>query len=266
MAGFFSQTDISGYFYRNSIMKRLLILFVLTQYSFAAISQTKMRPLDELINKTDPGWAIVKEWIESAKNKVEILPVDTVKAKDALFMIQVSTRSPMGAIVYMSGGLLVDNGWIRILGSGNSKLNRTLPGWNKGKTIKDSIQAAGFLLIADDVIGGFFILNGGVLGKDLGKVYYFSPDNLEFEPLDLTYSEFLNFCFNNDLNKFYEGYRWENWKEEVAKLSGNEVFNFVPALWTKEGKDFAKHSRTPKSVEEQFAVNISFRKQLGIDK
>jgi hypothetical protein len=229
-------------------------------------AQTKMRTLKELINKTDPGWILVKQWIDSAKNKVEILPVDTIKAKDALYKSQVTSRSPMGAIVYMTGGLLVDNGWIRVLGSGSARLGRTLPEWNKGKAFKDFGEPPIYLLIADDAMGGYFILNGGGLGSDLGKVYYFSPDNLEYEPLDLTYTEFLNFCFNSNLNEFYKDYRWKNWKDEVAKLSGDMVFNFFPCLWSKEGKDINKVSRKAISVDEQYNLNLDFRKQLGLDK
>ena len=224
-----------------------------------------MRSTDELINKIDPGWVLVKQWIDSAKNKVEILPVDTAKARDALYKTQVTTRSPMGAVVYMTGGLLIDNGWIRILGSGSVKLNRTLPEWNKGKTFKDFGQPTPYLLIADDAIGGYFLLNGGGLGKDVGKIYYFSPDNLEYEQLDLTYTDFLNFCFNNNLEEFYKGYRWANWKEEVSKLSGDKVFNFFPYLWTKEANDINKISRKAVPVEEQYRLNVVFRKQLGLD-
>ncbi len=77
-----------------------------------------MRTVDELINKDDPGWPLVRSWIDTAKNKVEILPVDTAKASDALFKHRSLPRSPMGTVVYMTGGLLVDHGWIRILGSG----------------------------------------------------------------------------------------------------------------------------------------------------
>jgi len=169
-----------------------------------------MRPLEELINKTDSGWPIVEEMVKSAKNKVEILSVNSDKANDALYKTQVTTRSPMGAIVYHTGGILVDNGWIRILGSGNTKLDRSLPDWNQGKSFKEYGETPSFLLIADDAIGGFFILNGGSLGEDLGKVYYFTPDNLEYEPLDITYTQFLDFCFNNDLNQFYKDNRWNN--------------------------------------------------------
>jgi len=247
-------------------MMRLLTLITFCFFSLTITAQTKMRSLDELINKVDPGWTFVKQWIDSAKNKVEILSVDTVNAKNVLYNTQVTTRSPMGAIIFMTGGLLIDNGWIRILGSGNSKLNRTLPDWNKGKAFKDFGQPAPFLLIADDALGGFFILNGGGLGKDLGKVYYFSPDNLEYEPLNLTYSDFLNFCFNNNLDEFYQGYRWTNWMDEVSDLSGDKIFNFFPPLWTKEGKDVNKVSKRAIPIEEQYSLNLDFRKQLGLDK
>jgi hypothetical protein len=225
-----------------------------------------MRSLNELINKADPGWTLVKEWIDSAKNKVEVLPVDTSRANDALYKTQVTTRSPMGAVIYMTGGILIDNGWIRILGSGSSKLDRTLPEWNKGKSFEELVPGAPFLLIADDVIGGFFILNGGGLGKDLGKVYYFSPDNLEYEPLDLTYTDFLSFCFNTNLDDFYKGCRWTNWQKEVSKLEGNKVYNFFPPLFTKEGKDFNKASRKAISIEEQYHLHLDFRQQLGLDR
>lgn len=247
-------------------MTRRLLLVTLILITFTAIGQNKMKKVEELIDKKDPGWVIVQDWIKTAKNKVEILPVDAIKAKDALYKTQVTTHSTMGAIVYMTGGLLVDDGWIRILGSGNSKFDRSLPDWNKGKSFNEFGEAPSFLLIADDAIGGFYLLNGGGLGTDTGKIYYFSPDNLEYEPLDITYSEFLGFCFNNDLDKFYEGNRWNCWREEVSKLKGDQVFNFYPFLWTAEGSDINKSSRKIIPVQEQYSLNLDLRKQLGFDK
>ena len=245
-------------------MKFTFITLVLI--SLTTFSQTNMRPVEELIIENDSGWPFVTEWIKSAKNKVEILSVDKQKAKDALYKTQVTTRSPMGSIVFETGGILVDNGWIRILGSGSEKLKRSLPEWNLGKGFTEFGQASSFLLVADDAIGGFFLLNGGGLGKDLGKIYYFAPDNLEFEPLNLTYSEFLNFCFNNNLDEFYEGYRWKTWRDDVVKLDCDSVFNFVPYLWTKEGKDIEKATKNDVPIEEQYNLNLDFRKQLDIEK
>jgi len=247
------------------MIKNLLIAFLILT-GLAAKAQNKMQAVNELINNTDPGWPIVKEWIESAKNKVEVLTADSAKAKDALFKIQVTTRSPMGSVVYMTGGILVDDGWIRILGSGNPMLNRSLPDWNKGKSLVKFGEASPFLLIADDAVGGFYLLNGGGLGKDLGKVYYFSPENLTYEPLGITYSNFLQFCFNSNLDKFYKGLRWTNWKNEVSKLAGDKVFSFYPYLWTREGKNIKKNTRNIVPIEEQYNLNCDMRKQLGLDK
>lgn len=136
-------------------MKKFTFI-ILVLVSLTTFSQTKMRPIEELINENDSGWPFVKEWIKSAKNKVEILSVDKQKAIDALYKTQITTRSPMGSIVFETGGILVDNGWIRILGSGSEKLKRSLPQWNLGKGFTEFGQASSFLLVADDAIGGSF--------------------------------------------------------------------------------------------------------------
>ena len=126
-------------------MRKVITALVLCFVTLMTFAQNKMRPLDQLINNIDPGWKLVQEWISKARNKVEILPCDTAKAKDALYKTQVTTRSPMGAIVYSTGGLLIDGGWIRILGSGSTRLARTLPDWNKGKSFKEFGEQPSFL-------------------------------------------------------------------------------------------------------------------------
>ncbi len=92
----------------------------------------------------------------------------------------------MGAIAYSTGGILVDEGWIRILGIGSS-CPVVCPSGTKGRSFKEYGEKAPFYLIADDAIGGFFALNGGGLGSDAGKVYYLAPDTLEWggDGLDL---------------------------------------------------------------------------------
>ena len=134
-----------------------------------------MRPLSELINTDDPAWPEVQEWIAGATNAVEVLPVTEADRDAALLAIQVTTRSPMGAIVYETGGLLIDHGWLRILGSGHSRLPRSLASWNEGRTMFGDERPPGYLLVADDVLGGFFAINGGSLGPEQGSVFYFAP-------------------------------------------------------------------------------------------
>lgn len=246
--------------------KCITILLVLIITGGNLIAQAKMRTLEELINYTDPGWPFVQQMIDSAKNKIEVLPCDTTRAKLALYQTQVTSRSPMGAIIFSTGGILVDGGWVRIVGSGSKKLNRSLPEWNKGKSFKNFGDVPGYYLIADDAIGGFFALNNGFLGKAMGKVFYLSADRLVWEPLNMTYTDFLYFCFSDNLNNFYDNLRWINWRKEVAKLKGDKVFNFYPYLWTKEGKNINQNKRKIIPVEEQFQFNMQSRQQLGLNK
>lgn len=73
-------------------------------------------------------------------------------------------------------------------------------------------------LLADDAVGGIFAINAGGLGNDTGKIYYLSPTSLEWEPLELSYTQFNEFFFNGNLADFYKDLRWKNWKVEVSKL------------------------------------------------
>src|SRR4051812_5635120 len=122
-----------------------------------------MKTIAELINSQEPALPLLREWLSRAVRPVEMLPPSA--GRDAeLVAVQVTTRSPMGAVVYETGGILIDHGWVRVLGSGHPKLPRTLAGWNDGRS-------QGFLLVADDAIGGFFAINGGALGEDAKNMY-----------------------------------------------------------------------------------------------
>lgn len=213
---------------------------------------------------SESAWPTVQGWISEASNSVEVLPPDDARKEQALRDTQVTVRSPMGAIVYHTGGLLVDRGWLRFLGSGNSKLLRSLPHWNRGRSTDEVGKSHGFWLVADDVVGGFFALNGGAFPGPTGEVFYFAPDTLCWEPLSgLGYSDLLIWSFSSKLGRFYESMRWPGWESEVPGLSGDQAFSFYPFLWTKEGKDIAKCSRMPCRVDEVFSLNvIEFPRQL----
>ncbi len=235
-------------------MKLTIKILLFVMLSHFAFGQAKMRELKELINKDEDAIKLIMAWKNAAKNKIQILANDSLRSNEALFNTQISTRSPMGAIVFHTGGILIDNGWIRIYGSGSEKLNRNLPNWNKGKTFQNFGDKPGYLIIADDAVGGFFLLNGGDLGNDLGKIYYLSPDNNEYEQLDLTYTEFINFCFSGNIDVFYRDLRWKNWEDDFKKLSANEAFIFYPYLWTKEGRDINKVEKNKASIEEIYTL------------
>lgn len=215
-----------------------------------------MRPLSELINQQEPGWELVSQWIREAKNKVQVLPRTPARADSTLLAAQVTTRSPMGAVIYETGGMLVDNGWIRIIGSGSPILQRTVASWNKNKL-------PGMLLVADDVLGGFYALNGGAFGPEsLGQIFYFAPESLRWQATNKTYSEFLVFCFSGKLKDYYHGLRWKGWEQEVGTLTGDQGFACYPFLFTKEGKTAANNQRSAVPIAELWTFGQDMQQQL----
>ena len=215
-----------------------------------------MRPLSELIDTEDPAWPEVQEWIAGATNAVEVLPVNEADRGSALLAIQVTTRSPMGAIVYETGGLLIDHGWLRILGSGHSRLPRSLASWNEGRTMLEDGQQPGYLLVADDVLGGFFAINGGSLGPEMGSVFYFAPDSNEWECLDFGYSQFLIWSLQGDVAGFYESLRWPGWEQEISTLGGDQAISVYPFLSAK-GPPIAERHRGVVPISEMFSLHVS---------
>lgn len=216
-----------------------------------------MRRLEELIEHQEPGIELIRDWLADAETVCELLPPSSVRG-ECLHQLQVTTRSPMGALVYDSGGLLVDHGWLRFLGSGHPRLSRDLPGWNR------RMDSEGFLLVADDVLGGFFAVNGGGLGDERGGVYYLPYDGLDWESLGVSFSQFLAWSFTPALEGFYGGARWEGWQDDVKSLSGDQCFSFFPFLWTEEGS-VSTSSRATVSLSEAYELKMEIRRQLLAD-
>ena len=244
-------------------MRRTLTILSLTALASLAwptqlqAQQMPKRSLQELINKQEPGWQLVNSWIKEAKNKVQVLPKSPARADSALLAAQVTTRSPMGAVIYETGGILVDNGWLRILGSGSPAIDRDLMGWNKGKQ-------QGFLLVADDVLGGFYAINAGAFGSEsIGKIFYFAPESLHWQALDKTYSDFLIFCFSGNLADYYHDLRWIGWEQEISALTGNQGLACYPFLFTKEGKKVAKSKRGVVPIAELWTFGQDMQRQLN---
>lgn len=215
-----------------------------------------MKSIEELIDKDDPGIDFVRELLSTSEVPCLELPPADCRA-DALVRMQITTRSPIGAILYETGGLLMDGGWIRVLGSGHPQLPRTLHEWSHGR-------ASGYLLIADDALGGFFAINGGAFGDDKGSIYYWGPDCIEWEPLDIVYSQFLAWCTSDQLADFYAGLRWSKWREELATLTGEQCFAFYPPLWSGEGT-VEKSDRWALPVIEAFDLKVELLSQFVDD-
>jgi hypothetical protein len=225
--------------------------------------QAAMRTLTELINASDPGIALIRDWIVAARCPVEILTCSRDAGEAALIAIQVTTRSPLGAICHETGGILVDDGWLRILGAGHPRLPRSMPGWNQNKFPVATEGKPSALLVADDVIGGFYALNGGAIdGIAPGNIAYLAPDTLAWEDTGLGYSEFLCWSWSGKLDACHADQRWSGWRDEVRTLHGDQVLMVYPFLWMK-GPPIGDRLRKPIPVAEAFSLAVDLRRQLA---
>ena len=212
-----------------------------------------MRTLEQLIDLDDPCLPRLHASATAGKHLSRFLDPSAQRGA-ILTWLQVSTRSALGSVAYETGGILVDDGWLRVLGSGHVLFARNVRDWNQGR-------ASGYLLVADDAIGGFFALNTGSLGDDIGIIYYWAPDTLAWESLNMGYGDFLDWTFTDGMAQFYEGLRWQGWRADVATLGPDQCFNFYPFLWTKQGS-VQDSTRGIVPIGERWLFNIGLAEQL----
>eukprot|EP01102_Stenamoeba_stenopodia_P015692 TRINITY_DN5375_c0_g1_i1.p1 TRINITY_DN5375_c0_g1~~TRINITY_DN5375_c0_g1_i1.p1 ORF type:complete len:232 (-),score=43.68 TRINITY_DN5375_c0_g1_i1:125-820(-) len=217
-----------------------------------------MKTLEQLIVPAeDSGIPFLNELKNTAACSFEIIPVENQEdANTNLFTLQVSTHSTLGTVAFYTGGILIDEGWVRVFGSASSRLNRSIVSWNTRKTNLDGKHKdlPNLLLIADDVIGGSFAINRGELGPEsLGHVYYFSPDGLEWEDLEIGYTDWMQWLVSGSLNKFYFDYRWLGWQSEVSRLGTDRGYLILPPPIA-EGSVYRDRDFKETSIAELFGI------------
>jgi Protein of unknown function DUF2625 len=85
---------------------------------------------DDLTATQRPAWPQLEAEL-LANPEITILPIASTAGRGSLYRLQVTTQSRMGALVLHTGGLLADDGWLRVLGGGDE---RGLPSWRKPTT------------------------------------------------------------------------------------------------------------------------------------
>lgn len=215
------------------------------------------RSLEELVNVDAPAWPGLRVSFGAARNPVEILPPDRVRCASTLEALQVTVRSTLGAIASETGGVLIDRGWVRLLGGGSDGA-AGLADWN-GLASRPQVEGAGGLFIVGyDLIGGFFALDG----RADGEAIYFAPDTLGWERLERGYTGLVEFLLEGDLDGYYP-LRWSGWEQEAAAVPFDCALSLLPPPFFAEGKDLTRVSRRAVPAREAWGVNQDLAKQLG---
>ncbi|MEW2703419.1 DUF2625 domain-containing protein [Streptomyces koyangensis] len=231
-----------------------------------------MREIDELVQVEEPAWPELRKMVADGSVPVQVLPADAGEGRRCLLQMQVTARSVLGALALHTGGLLVDDGWVRVFGGGPgaatglpslAQVNRFPaefdPGWH---------PATG-LVVGHDAVGGVFALNGGdpaAAGRPgaPGQMTYFAPDTLAWEAMELGHSGWVAWLLSGRLETFYDGLRWPGWRAEAAALDHSQGIAVYPFLWSEEAHaDLAATSRRPVPMREVLGVAAEAARQAG---
>lgn len=213
------------------------------------------RTIEELESVEDPAWPLVRSWIDNATNTVELLPTTPARGRETLLKLQVTARAALGALALHSGGLLLDHRWLRIMGGSDAPVMNLA---SANALNAPPIQAPSQLLVAFDVLGGQFAINGGALAGSLGEVHYFAPDELAWLPMGMGHGDFVAWAMTDALGMYYEHLRWPGWEGECEHVAVDEGLALYPFPFTREGQDLAKVSRRIVPLSELIAFYSEF--------
>ncbi|MFU8870532.1 DUF2625 family protein [Micromonospora sp. SL4-19] len=201
----------------------------------------------------ESAWGEVSAAVATAPYPVQVLPAEPARASACLAALEITTRSWLGAVVANTGGLLVDHGWLRVLGSGHGGLP---------DVYTESDPGTGLVVVGYDVLGGQFAWAQARAGAR-PTVHYFGPDDLGWLDLEQGYADWLYAVLAGSLTRFYENLRWPGWEAEVADLALGQALSVWPPPFTKEGKDLSAVSRKAVSLAEVVSFYHDAARQLG---
>jgi len=194
-----------------------------------------MRVLAELLDQQEPALPLLQSWVgDAAGNGASLLSPDEMLRADTLIRLQVTTRSMLGAIAYETGGVSVADGLVRLLGSGGSRsLIRVAE--VAGCPLDGSYPD--FIIVADDVLGGLFALNGGRFGASgQGEVFHLAAADTVWAPLGVGHTDFVAWCLTGDLMQLYGPLASLDEFEARPRPAFDATYSFYPFLWTEEAK------------------------------
>ena len=185
----------------------------------------------------------ILESVKNSKKEIKIIPAKVEVLNCIKKRYEINEESLFGTIIFKTGGIIVEN-WIRFYGSGELNFYE-----------RNDLFPYSNIIVAEDILGGLFtILNDG-------NISYFAPDCLEWEVMEISYSEFLYWAFHGDTDAYYKDYRWDTWKDDMKRISNDNGISFYPFLWA-EADSLENRYREEVPMSEIIKLEFDFFKQL----
>ena len=199
-------------------------------------------------------WKEIVNITEKSDRNINILNCNNINVNEECERLGIPSDSVLFSVVVNSNGIVIDD-WIRIWGQSNS-MNAGVYYYNS--KFKDYIS--GMILVAGDVVGGLFAINVTRFDEK-NLIWYFAPDTLEWECLDMKYNEFIAWTFQGNIDEFYATMRWKSWKKDVKGIEINKAILIYPFLWAKEC-DIETASKKIVTIDEIIEMNFEYSQKF----
>ncbi len=194
-------------------------------------------------------WKEILDIVYKSNKNIEVIAGSKELGVEECINLNIPEDSVLYSVVTNSNGIIINN-WIRLWGQ-NSNDNHGVGYYNA--LFQNDIE--GLFLVGSDVLGGLFAINLNKFNEGNNLIWYFAPDTLDWECMDMQYNEFLAWSMQGDIDEFYSTMRWNNWKDDVKNIGINYALLIYPFLWAREC-DIEMASKKVVSIDELININL----------
>lgn len=196
-------------------------------------------------------WKEIEQLFQKSSNRIRMKLFNN-EDKSVIEELNVNEQSVLGQVLLNVSGVVI-NDYLRIWGNDEPNI---LYQNNKVK----QFYSGNKLIVANDIWGGLFAISNGDFEGNMRDIWYFAPDLLEWENLDINYAEFLSWACGSGLEEFYQSFLWEDIDSILREINVNQAILIYPFLWAKEcSLETADKKIVP--LEELVAINADYQKK-----
>lgn len=196
-------------------------------------------------------WKEIEQLFQKSSNRIRMKLFNN-EDKSVIEELNVNEQSVLGQVLLNVSGVVI-NDYLRIWGNDEPNIlyqnNRVKQFYSGNK-----------LIVANDIWGGLFAISNGDFEGNMRDIWYFAPDLLEWENLDINYAEFLSWACSGGLEEFYQSFLWEDIDSILREINVNQAILIYPFMWAKEcNLETADKKIVP--LEELVAINADYQKK-----
>lgn len=197
-------------------------------------------------------WKEIEQLFQKSSNRIRMKLFNN-EDKSVIEELNVNEQSVLGQVLLNVSGVVI-NDYLRIWGNDEPNIlyqnNRVKQFYSGNK-----------LIVANDIWGGLFAISNGDFEGNMRDIWYFAPDLLEWENLDINYAEFLSWACGSGLEEFYQSFLWEDIDSILREINVNQAILIYPFMWAKEcNLETADKKIVP--LEELVAINADYQKKI----